>query len=76
MAKILLNPLFYKPSGKFGNLVFRQLANGKTVVCCQSTRQNETQTQPGAARSPQRFKEAGEYATAILADPEGSAPAV
>jgi hypothetical protein len=72
MAKILLNPLFGKPSGKIGNLVFRQHADGTTIL---SRAPAKSDRKPSAAQlaHQQRFREAAAYAKNILADPEGMA---
>ena len=72
MAKILLNPMFGKPSGKIGNLVFRQRPDGTTVISGAPAK-SKNKPSPAQLAHRQRFKQATAYANEILADPEGSA---
>ncbi len=69
MAKVELNPLFGRVSGKVGNVIFRQMANGTVSVSPAPAR---SMAKPSEAQKAhrQRFKEAAAYARAVLADPE------
>ena len=69
MAKIKFDPTIMGMSGKLGNVVFRQLANGETVV---SARPKKSKAKPSQAQNAhrQRFKEAAAYAKSALEDPE------
>lgn len=69
MAKVKFNSIVSGMSGKVGNMVFRQLANGKTVV---SARPNTSRVKLSEAQAAQRqrFKEAATYAKSALEDPE------
>ena len=69
MAKVELNPLFGRVSGKVGNVIFRQMANGTVSVSPAPVRSTAKPSEAQKAHR-QRFKEAAAYAKAALADPE------
>ena len=69
MAKVMLDPLFAGLSGTMGDLVFKRTRNGQTIVC-QRPRKSNAEPSPAQKAQRERFKLAGAYAKAALADPD------
>jgi len=67
MAKVQLNPVMEKMSGKIGDLVFKRFQD-EVVVARKPDRTNVVLT-PAQAAHNERFRQATVYAKASLADP-------
>ncbi|KIC93125.1 hypothetical protein [Flavihumibacter solisilvae] len=70
MAKTNNNALVHNFSGRMGDIVFRRLKSGKTIVCRAPVSKTNWAPTPGQAKNRERFKKANAYGLKAMADPE------
>jgi hypothetical protein len=69
MTKITVNPLFSGKSGRMGNVVFRQLADSRTIMA-ESSKKKQGRPSTAQEEYRRRFKEAVAYAKTAMKDAE------
>ena len=69
MAKVKLNPMFEEVHGKFGDMVFRRMRNGRLSLIRKAD-MSKVKWSPAQQANRQRFREAVAYARQALANPQ------
>jgi hypothetical protein len=69
MAKVKLQPWVAGFSGKMGDVVFKQTSSGEVIIASRPDMSN-VEWSPAQQAHRERFRQASEYATAALADPD------
>ena len=69
MPKVKFQPWMVGLRGKMGDIVFKQTRNGE-VILSSCPDMSKVEWSPAQQAHRERFKQASEYATAALADPE------
>jgi hypothetical protein len=69
MAKVKLNPLFNAIQGELNGYIFRVTPDGRTIVS-KSPDMSQVKWSKAQKAHRQRFREANDYAKAVMANPE------